>query len=301
MSDYLNNNNFSPINNFGTKYGGTASRKASLLFEQKVLIWLSKFKFTNNIIIADLCDMKPTSARDKLRKLANKNLIRKVQCMSVRDNFVYILTQSGVNKLFDNYNIKSPSPWLDVTKVRDKTQATHDLCVQYFCAIQSAINATYSIKSEFELGDLPKIKGRIGNSNVELKHKPDAIIKHAEGSDFSGNWAVEYESVRKSSDRLTEIFTYHYLHSNLDDRERKYWAVHYFFSRFSDLKYYKKILNKVAINRYPVCFTHVDGGEEYDENQEQRDNFLNCFHFHHIHNQLSENFYFRDKAIDINF
>jgi DNA-binding MarR family transcriptional regulator len=299
MSDYLNNNDQSPANNFGSKYGGSKSRQRSKEFETKVLLWLSKFKFTNHYVIAELMTMKPTSARDKLKRLELKNLVRKVPCISTREGYVYILTQQAVNYLQDTHGHQVKSAWLDVTKVRDKTTAVHDLAVQFFCAKQSADNQTSKITSEFELAEMPIVQSRkLG----KLKHRPDAIIKHSENAGFNGSWAIEYESMRKSSARLHEIFTYHYLHSNLDDEnQRHYWGVHYFFSRYSDLKKYEKELNKVAFSMFPERLTHQEGGSEYDENKKARERFLECFFFHEIHSEIESSFYTRTSKININF
>jgi len=288
-------NELTPAQQLGKKYGGSQGRQMALKFEFETLLWLSKFKFTNNQVIAKLFDISPGTARDKLRRLATRGVIRKVPCLSVRDNYVYLLTQLGVTQLKELWGVTAKSPWLDVTKIRDRTRASHDLCVQWFCAEQRRQGNTKRITSEFEQGESLELAINLNGNKKHVRHRPDAIIQHWSADDekesqFYGSWAVEYESVRKGADRMEEIFSYHYKHCN-DDRS-KYWGVHYLFSRRADLEFYQKILNKVAKRKFPVRYTHQEGGEEYDENQKSRESFLGCFKFHHVHQELVKAFYF---------
>ena len=198
-------NELTPAQRLGKKYGGSQGRQMALKFEFETLLWISKFKFTNNQVIARLFNISPGTARDKLRRLATRGVIRKVPCLSVRDNYVYLLTKLGVTQLREHWGIPAKNPWLDVTKVRDRTRASHDLCVQWFCADQRRCGNTKRITSELELGENLDIPITLNGIKKRVKHRPDAIIQHwssddAHDTDFYGNWAVEYESVRKGAD-----------------------------------------------------------------------------------------------------
>ena len=284
----------------GKKFGGVQGRKAALTFEFKTLAWLAKFKFTNNQVIAQLFEISPATARDKLKKLERKGIIRKVPCLSVRDNWVYILSKAGVDKLREHWNIVAPSPWLDVTKIRDRTRTTHDLCVQFFCARQHCFGNTKRIISEFEIGIMPSHKIRLTNGTKNnQRHRPDAIIEYWHDSDknnseYLGSWAVEYESSRKSVARLEDTFSYHYQHCVSAEKDRNYWGVHYIFNRMSDASFYDKQLQLFANRLYPEKWTHEDGGIEYDENEQARDRFLGCFNILMLHKDLRNAFYYEN-------
>lgn len=289
----------------GRKYGGVQGRKAALIFESKTLAWLAKFKFTNNHVIASLFKISPATARDKLKKLEKKGFVRKVPCLSVRDNWVYILSHAGVHRLREQWNIQAHSPWLDVTKIRDRTKATHDLCVQFFCAIQHSSGSTKFIKSEFEIGNMPIHRIKLtGGTKKNQRHRPDAVIEHWSSEDersteYIGCWAVEYESVRKSVARLEEIFGYHYQHCMSNEKDRVYWGVHYIFSRMSDVSFYTKQLELYANRIFPVRWTHVEGSSEYDQNKDAREKFLECFKFHMIHKELRFAFYHNHNSLNL--
>lgn len=73
-------------------YGGMQGRKAAMLFEYKILTWIAKFKFTNYQVISRLFSISPSTARDKLKRLEKKGLIRKVPCMSVCNGQLILAT-----------------------------------------------------------------------------------------------------------------------------------------------------------------------------------------------------------------
>ena len=302
----IENENLSQAQRLGKMYGGMQGRKAAMLFEYKTLTWIAKFKFTNYQVISRLFSISPSTARDKLKRLEKRGLIRKVPCMSVRDSWVYIMSQAGVNILREHWNGVAPNAWLDVTKIRDRTKATHDLCVQYFCAAQHSSGDTKSVKSEFEIGETPCLKVRLPAGNKKnLRHKPDAIITHWQNSDnmdskYLGDWAVEFESVRKSVSRLEEIFSYHYRHCMSEERHRLYWGVHYIFSRMSDAVFYEKQLRILSKRLFPIKWNHQEGKDEYDENEDVRQKFLECFTFHMKHKEFQDAFYHRDIDISLN-
>lgn len=277
----------------GATYGGTKGRQLSLEFEFKALVWISKFKFTNKHVIADLFLVKTATAQNKLKKLEVKKYIRRAPCLTSRENWVYMLTQTGVTRLKEFWGYQPSRPWIDSSKVRDRIKCTHDLAVQWFCARQYSSGNLHKVQSEFELTDFPVLKI---TPSRRVKHKPDALITHWQENDkkpaqFYGTWAVEYEASRKSAKRLEEIFIYHYKMCSLPSKERCYWGVHYFFSRMSDAAFYEKQLKATSLNLFPEKWTHFENEPEFDENKDNRDLFLDSFYFHLIHSELRSKFY----------
>jgi DNA-binding MarR family transcriptional regulator len=264
----------------GEKYGGNKGRQANKEFMTKALLWIAKFKFSSPEVIAVLFSIKSSTGTKKLQTLRKKGLIKEVKTISTKSSRVFILTREGKGFIQRDLCIDNLTIWTDSYKVTNRFKNTHDLAVQIFIAEQYSRGNIKFVMSEFDLKDLPpqKIKLRDGKEKV-LTHFPDAIVTHWEKdenkeSDYYGKWAVEFESMRKSSTRVEELVKFHYACCCEEGSQSLYWGVHYVFLKKADRDFYSKIIGRLAHRTFPQS---IDSASGEDINLKARENFYSCF------------------------
>lgn len=270
----------------GAKYGGLAGQQAALEFQFLVLSWIFRFKFTTTEVVGQLIGVQATTARDKLTKLVKKKLIKKVTSLTVKGNYIYMITPFGAKTLEESVG-RTGIPTFNSKRVVNRTLNVHDLCVQFYCAqiyrtrrpsqIKKIWNETY-FKKVKKLPDIT-YRTRFDGEFIVRKCTPDVAIEFVDGSSV----AIEYESQSKSAENIKEKLIYYHHYMQRDDAF--FQKVIYVFRFESSVKKYSKLLNKYLDWAIPAD-NYYKGGDDttplLDHNAPGRQANRDRFQFHYV-------------------